>query len=608
MAPSVAVSHNASAPPAVNVLFASATGTAEDLATDLADQLSQRHATVPYLGTLDAYDLASLPRQATQGQVFLFIVATCGDGQPPRNMTTLWTFLRRADLSSTVLSALCFAVFGLGDRAYIKFNAAARRLHTRLTQLGAKPIIPIGLGDDCAEGGYDSAFTPWLHDLCDKLTLTLDVPTSNDTNEVVRHGRLFVDFLEMPSVSEHPKGKWLAGNALGDGSASFFDARLASNAVISNPTIAGADKEIRHIELDVSNCPAHSGLSTISPGDVIHIQPRNRPSAVQAFLELLSLDGNAVVSIRSSDATALNLNTPCTLRELISAHPDLSATPRRRFLRGLARFASVPAERGRLLELVSIAGASIFTQYVIRERRTVLLVLRDFPSARPPLEDLLNLLPRLRARAFSIASSSANSQNCVHVCAAMVRYITPLRFERVGVCSAFLSVARQDDVVPVRLERATSLMFDMSCPAILIAAGTGIAPFRSFVSATSADGVSRILFHGCRTRGGDDLYAEDFRAWVKEGRLEQVIYAYSREKDQPRTYVQKALQRNGLRLWLLLQNGAVVYVAGPAGGMPRGVRQAVVDIAAEHGQLEIEEAEAFVTQLETQKRLQMECW
>jgi sulfite reductase alpha subunit-like flavoprotein len=44
-------------------------------------------------------------------------------------------------------------------------------------------------------------------------------------------------------------------------------------------------------------------------------------------------------------------------------------------------------------------------RYNQREGRTVVEVLADFPSASPPLEWLLEVVPPLRPRHFSIASS-----------------------------------------------------------------------------------------------------------------------------------------------------------------------------------------------------------
>eukprot|EP01047_Picozoa_sp_COSAG01_P018053 COSAG01_NODE_969_length_12378_cov_41.649320_12_plen_93_part_00 len=54
------------------------------------------------------------------------------------------------------LRGVRFAVFGLGDSSYAKYNAVARRLWVRLQQLGASPLLPQpGLGDDQEQLGYD---------------------------------------------------------------------------------------------------------------------------------------------------------------------------------------------------------------------------------------------------------------------------------------------------------------------------------------------------------------------------------------------------------------------------------------------------------------------
>ncbi|VAI55173.1 unnamed protein product [Triticum turgidum subsp. durum] len=41
-------------------------------------------------------------------------------------------------------------------------QVAAKKLRTRLSQLGAKSIMVIGLGDDQDSSGYEKALGPWL--------------------------------------------------------------------------------------------------------------------------------------------------------------------------------------------------------------------------------------------------------------------------------------------------------------------------------------------------------------------------------------------------------------------------------------------------------------
>lgn len=69
-----------------------------------------------------------------------------------------------------------FAVFGLGDSSYTKFNFVAKRLYKRLQHLGANPLLSLGLGDDQHDLGYDGAADPWLEDLWSSLLKLYPLP------------------------------------------------------------------------------------------------------------------------------------------------------------------------------------------------------------------------------------------------------------------------------------------------------------------------------------------------------------------------------------------------------------------------------------------------
>lgn len=48
----------------------------------------------------------------------------------------------------------------------------------------------------------------------------------------------------------------------------------------------------------------------------------------------------------------------------------------------------------------------LYLTWVVEARRHILAILQDYPSLRPPIDHLCELLPRLQARYYSIASSS----------------------------------------------------------------------------------------------------------------------------------------------------------------------------------------------------------
>lgn len=74
-------------------------------------------------------------------ETVLFICSTTGEGEEPLCMRKFSKFLLRADLPSDLLSFMQFAVFGLGDSSYEKFNFVGKRLWRRMQQLGATPLI-----------------------------------------------------------------------------------------------------------------------------------------------------------------------------------------------------------------------------------------------------------------------------------------------------------------------------------------------------------------------------------------------------------------------------------------------------------------------------------
>lgn len=628
----------------VRILFATATGTAEDIAQDLAHSCNLCNTPVLSCCAIDDYPFASLPAHGAAGCLFIFIVATAGDGEAPACMTRFWSTLRRASLPRNALAGVHAVVFGLGDRSYAKFNAAARRLATRLSDIGVSLVVPLALGDESSPGGFDSALRPWS-----ELVLARVVPgfcadsipsprpppaprvlfsLSAPMSRTVADGRAqnVSNGMKKAHVSESI-AKWAPGqvprrrHVTGHGSTVVVEATVAANVVLTNQSELKDEREVRHVELDVSQvADGQETFGAYQPGDIVNVMPRNRKSAVEAFLKLVSLNGDSIINADeamnestsgSIDAMNLNIHLPCSLADFVAAQLDLSAMPRRRLLERLAAFCPDDLQREKLIHFSSPEGADDFVQYGYREKRTILMVLRDFPAARPPLSHLVDMIPTLRPRAFSIASSRQAHGLRIHVCAAIVKYTTALRFERVGVCSSMWQGASDGEVVPIYLERGT-FRFEDSAPSILVGPGTGVAPMRSFVTSVKpgASGHSRVLYFGCRHKLGDFLYEAEWHSALSEGRLSRLETAFSRDRPGKKIYVQDILEQNGEELWGLLEGTPKgrVFVAGAAGDMPKAIRLAICKTASAVGGLSELDAERYVKHLETSHRFQIECW
>ena len=128
----------------LEILFGSQTGTAEDV--------SERFCAMARSAGVECRvrPLDSISSTDDFAANVLFVVATTGDGEEPENMRQFWRFIMRRSLSATpdVLSHVHYALVGLGDSTYPKFNFVGKKLSKRLDQLGARSICEKVLADE----------------------------------------------------------------------------------------------------------------------------------------------------------------------------------------------------------------------------------------------------------------------------------------------------------------------------------------------------------------------------------------------------------------------------------------------------------------------------
>nr|XP_013011386.1 NADPH-dependent diflavin oxidoreductase 1 isoform X2 [Cavia porcellus] len=519
------------------VLFGSQTGTAQDAAERLGREARRRRFGCR-VQELDSYAVANLIREP----LVIFVCATTGQGDPPDNMKNFWRFIFRKNLPATSLCQLDFAVLGLGDSSYAKFNFVAKKLHRRLLQLGGSALLPACLADDQHELGPDAAIDPWLGTLWEKV------------------------------LGLHP------------------------------------------VPLDLPEIP--SGVPFVA-GDVVLIQPSNSAANVQQFCQVLGLDPDQWFTLQPREpgvSSPPGLPQPCSVWHLVTRYLDIASVPRRSFFELLACLSPHELEREKLLELSSATGQELLCEYCSRPRRTILEVLCDFPhsaGAIPP-DYLLDLIPRIRPRAFSITSSLLVHPNRLQILMAVVQYQTRLREPRRGLCSSWLaSLDPGQDPIRVPLwVRPGSLAFPESpdIPVIMVGPGTGVAPFRAAIQERVAQGQTRnFLFFGCRWRDQDFYWKAEWQDLEKRGCL-TLVTAFSREQEQ-KVYVQHRLQELGPLVWELLDcHGAYFYLAGNAKSMPADITEVLMSIFQEHGGLSGPDAATYLARLQRTLHFQAETW
>ena len=106
--------------------------------------------------------------------------------------------------------------------------------------------------------------------------------------------------------------------------------------------------------------------------------------------------------------------------------------------------------------------------------------LREFPSVLLPSAALLGTLPTIQARLYSIASAPTRGHVSLVVGVAQTKSTVGLA--KTGMCTGLLQRADINTSIPAFFRAAPSfkLPVDPLKPVIMIAAGSGIAPFRGF--------------------------------------------------------------------------------------------------------------------------------
>lgn len=357
------------------------------------------------------------------------------------------------------------------------------------------------------------------------------------------------------------------------------------------------------------------------------VLPEVAPACVAALASRLGLDAQRVLALDPPDALP-HLRSPVRCGAALARCVDVAAPPRRAVLRALAEHCSAPAERLHLLMLSSRGGRAAYDADVAGPRASLLDVLQAHPSCAPPLDVVLDALPPLAPRLYSIAAAPEVPPGRPAVAFSRVAFANGAA----GVATGWLAGLSCGATVPLFLRPGGAFTppAEPDVPMIMIGPGTGVAPFRGFLqrraaqrAAAGADAATRFapawLFFGCRSPEEDFLYRSELQAWAADGTITALVTAFSRppgaQPDAPKTYVQHRMAEHGAALAALIAppatsaaKPAVVYVCGDGAGMAKGVHAALLDILERHAGLSAADAVAALADMGKSGRFVRDIW
>jgi sulfite reductase (NADPH) flavoprotein alpha-component len=327
----------------------------------------------------------------------------------------------------------------------------------------------------------------------------------------------------------------------------------------------GSEKQTHHIEI------AAEGV-VYEPGDSLGIVPQNPVGSVEAILRLAGASPDAMVNYRNGQGRLDDL-----LQQL-----NISCLP----VRLVRRYAMIV---GQEIPEVVMSLHDLLSIYPVKDRQQ--------------FHEVLQILEPIAPRLYSIASAPNAHEEGLHITVARNRFF-PEQEARYGLCSDYLTTLPEGSrlsfyIHPNKRFRLPASETDM----IMIGPGTGVAPFRSFLSerASTGAGGRNWLFFGDQRFTTDFLYQTEWQSLHEAGVLTRISTAFSR--DQPeKIYVQHKLLEARATVFEWLEHGACIYICGAREPMSIDVERTLLKIISEQGNMSAAEASDYLSALETSGR------
>lgn len=612
------------------ILYGSQSGNAQDLAERIWRQAKYYGVEETSLSSMDQFSLSSETLSDSGSLRLLFVCSTTGQGEVPDNMTNFWKFIMRRSVQSDIFTSIKFSTIGLGDSSYEKYNFIAKKLYKRIIQLGGEAISNLCLCDDQNSDGIEGTFSRWIKNYWMSVfgeefthNFQKSLKIKNETSLILKYKAT------IHSTADTSKSSFRSLPSEISEDTPLY-AKLTKNDRVTS------DEHWQNTRLLEFDCSG-SGIQ-YEAGDVLMLNPSNFSHTITKFYETFEhlnfktrKNHQITIDLNYSEKDELNIPTLLdnkmisTLGDLVEKYFDLNSRPRMSFFEIFAQLATDELEKEKLEEFTNADlngedGLEELYTYCYRPKRTLIEIFHDFPKTTKnikSLDVLLEMIPSIKPRAFSIASSPCVHGDKIQILVAVVEYKTRLVETRKGTCSYWLSTLKpsvEDVRVPIWIKKG-SFKFNWCKPLICVGPGTGVAPFRSIINEriVKHNLKDNHLYFGCRSQQADCYFKAEWEKYVHQSSLDLNI-AFSQAHEN-KVYVQDLILENSVKIFELLDNeDATVLIAGSSNRMPQDVMAILTKIIKYNlpndGSEEDKEKTAsdYIKYLEQKKRIQLETW
>ncbi|KAG7388274.1 hypothetical protein PHYBOEH_007911 [Phytophthora boehmeriae] len=375
---------------------------------------------------------------------------------------------------------------------------------------------------------------------------------------------------------------------------------VQANDVISLPhqTTDGAFRSVRHIDLHIRDDQQHlvsgqaSNIGVYVPNDMQEVERMFAHLNVTEPHVIFTADDLQCEKNEGQQQSPLQHygypERPCshigTLQDALVWTFDLVSTPRSKFLRRLAAYATDEDDIAALLAPQTI---EMIRAERPQQHTTIADIFDRFPSVRLSFEEFFQFAPLNAPRYYTVSSSRLYVPDTVSITLGL----RESKSQPLPRCSSYLAKLKpgKDCIRASFYESSFVFPFHDHRPIMLISAGTGIAPFRAFLQDLEHERDSwgrerrlAYLFYGCRNPSTDFLYGEELQKARNNGALDQLNVVFSGDSSKPKRYVQDALaDQSEMVARHLLQDDGYIYVCGSL-AMGRAVKKAIAAALLKH--------------------------
>ena len=345
---------------------------------------------------------------------------------------------------------------------------------------------------------------------------------------------------------------------------------IISHKVVLNDR--GSNKETYHIEITTDE------VADYEPGDALGIFARNDEHTIQQVLSYFKEEGSRLLTLKNVTQTIQQWlgkrNIKGLSKRSIGQITDLLQT-------------TYNAEKADLIDILSIV---------------------EIP-ATVSIDNLIEILLPIAPRLYSISSSAEAHEGQVHVTVTLDTFKVN-DVQKTGLASHFLAHYPIGTAIDFYIHKNNNFRLpDDDTDIIMIGPGTGIAPFRSFISHRDATGANgkNWLFFGEQHFVLDFYYQTEIQEWITTGVLTKFDVAFSRDQEH-KIYVQDRIKEKAVEFNEWLQNGASLYICGQKHPMGTDVENTITEVISAARGISLDAARQVLAELEEQGRYQKDVY